>query len=241
MKKLFKALLVFACAGTLCAGALALSACGGGKKGEAYALTHGAERFIGYSSVTVNGDKVKDCVLTEVMLPGELKNEDKELIYKELSYGDVTIVYDATSKAYKVGSQSVTEYFYNNEAHCKEYYEAAVGNKISGKKVDSDASETVSKAVLSKEENGYWSTNLGDKLGWKANRDATVAYVKEYGISGLSSLKKATEGDNTGYWVDGNNVSTGATWSDLYKETQPANYVTYAQLIINAYNVATGK
>ncbi len=255
MKKLFKALLVFACAGTLCAGALALSACNSGTKGESYALTHGANRFIGYATVTVKGEKVSNCTLTEVALPTQVKDADGAS-YVEFTYGDVTLQLDGSD--YVVGTETLNAYF-QTEANCKAYYEAAIGNKITGKKADG-TTETVTKSVLSKEENGYWTrveidgewkTDASKKddpkaySRWKANRDATVAYVKSHGIEGLKSLNKGSgavtgtnvEGANVTYWTDGNSVSTGATWSDLwYTETAPTTYVTYGQLIINAYN-----
>lgn len=65
---------------------------------------------------------------------------------------------------------------------------------------------------------------------WKANRDATIAYVKAHGVSKLLSLTVGADK----YWVDSNNVSTGATWSDL--NTVKEGTLSYAQLIVKAFN-----
>lgn len=232
MKKLFKALLVFACAGTLCAGALAMSACGGSKDTGAYGLVHGAG-YVGYATVTVDKeDKVTDATLTEYCFPTQVKDADGGY-YSEVSYGKVTMKYDEEGKTYKVGEQTLKEYF-KDEANCKAYVDAVNGGKVYVTVDGAKKNDVMTKASLCKDENGYWSTNLNGKLGWKANRDATVNYVKENGVSKLLGLVKATEGDNAGYWVDSANVSTGATWNDL--NTTKEGSLSYAQLIVNAYN-----
>lgn len=226
MKKITKTLVTLACVATLGAGVCAMSACGGGEKtGEAYGLVHGAG-YVGYATVTVSNDKVKDATLTEVCFPTEVK-KSADTYYSSVTYGEVTMTYDVDAKTYKVGTQTLKEYF-KSEANCKAYYEAVVGNKV---KADG-AENIMTKAALCKDDNGYWSTNLGTKLGWKANRDATIKYVEENGIDNLLKLVK---NDDTGIWMDGT-VSTGATWNDLNSEKEGS--ISYAQLIVNAYNAA---
>lgn len=235
MKKLFKALLVFACAGTLCAGALALSACGGDKDTGAYGLVHNAG-YVGYSTVTVDkDDKVTDATLTEYCFPTQVKTEDGDC-YAEVSYGKVTMKYDEEAKTYKVGEQTLKEYF-KEEKNCKAYVDAVKDGKVYVTVDGVKKNDVMTKAALCKDDNGYWSveTSVGGSImagdyKWKANRDATINYVKSYGVSKLLSLTVGADK----YWVDSNNVSTGATWSDL--NTTKEGTLSYAQLIVNAYN-----
>ena len=146
------------------------------------------------------------------------------------------MTYDLT-KGYMVNDKTMVEFFQDAQ-NVKTYYKAVMANKVAvivgegdkGKKTD-----VMTKAALSKEENGYWA---GDKikpgqLGWKANRDAIVKYVKEKGVDELLKLElKELEGDK--YWVDTNGVSTGATWTD--QNTEKANTLSYSKLIKNAFD-----
>lgn len=238
MKKLFKALLVFACAGTLCAGALALSACGSKDTG-AYGLVHNAG-YVGYSTVTVDkDDKVTDATLTEYCFPTQVKTAEGGY-YSEVTYGKVTMKYDATQGSdgkaigYKVGEQTLKEYF-KDEANCKAYVKAVNDGKVYVTVDGAKKNDVMTKAALCKDDNGYWANaSSSQKLNWKGNRDATIAYVKANGVSKLLSLVKATEGDNKGYWVDSSNVSSGATWTDM--NTRKDGSLSYAELIAKAYN-----
>lgn len=229
MKKLFKALLVFACAGTLCAGALALSACGGDKDTGAYGLVHNAG-YVGYSTVTVDkDDKVTDATLTEYCFPTQVKTADGDY-YAEVTYGKVTMKYDEEGKTYKVGEQTLKEYF-KDEDNCKTYVKAVNDGKVYVTVDGVKKNDVMTKAALCKDENGYWATaNDKQKLNWKGNRDATIAYVKAHGVSKLLSLTVGADK----YWVDSNNVSTGATWTDL--NTVKEGTLSYAQLIVKAFN-----
>lgn len=235
MKKLFKALLVFACAGTLCAGALALSACGGDKDTGAYGLVHNAG-YVGYSTVTVDkDDKVTDATLTEYCFPTQVKTADGDY-YAEVTYGKVTMKYDEEGKTYKVGEQTLKEYF-KDEDNCKTYVKAVNDGKVYVTVDGVKKNDVMTKAALCKDDNGYWSveTSVGGSImegdyKWKANRDATIAYVKAHGVSKLLSLTVGADK----YWVDSNNVSTGATWSDL--NTVKEGTLSYAQLIVKAFN-----
>lgn len=231
MKKLFKALLVFACAGTLCAGALALSACGSKDTG-AYGLVHGAG-YVGYSTVKVDGeDKITEVTLTEICFPTQVKDPDGDL-YAEVTYGKVVMKLQEDGKTYNVGDQPLTKYF-ENEANCKAYVDAVKGGKVYVTVNGVKKNDVMTWDALCKDENGYWSTNLNGKLGWKANRDATIKYAKDHGVEELLKVVKATEGENNGYWVDTTGVSTGATWNDL--NTRKSGTNSYAELIAKAYN-----
>lgn len=224
MKKLFKALLVFACAGTLCAGALALSACGGDKDTGAYGLVHNAG-YVGYSTVTVDkDDKVTDATLTEYCFPTQVKTADGDC-YAEVTYGKVTMKYDEEGKTYKVGEQTIKEYF-KDEDNCKTYVKAVNDGKVYVTVDGVKKNDVMTKAALCKDDNGYGGT----KFDWKKNRDATIAYVKAHGVSKLLSLTVGADK----YWVDSNNVSTGATWTDL--NTVKEGTLSYAQLIVKAFN-----
>ena len=264
MKKTFKALAVCAVAGTLCAGVAAFAGCGDAEtKGEAYGLVHGAG-YIGYASITVKGDKITDATLSEVCLPtyvvaGENVpdadkvtdtvishgNEVTKVFYKTVSYGDVTLTYEA-GKGYMNGTTSFADMM-KDEAKAKAYYDAVMSNSVSVTIGSDKKTDILNKAALSKDENGYWTRK--DKDGndysrWKMNRDATVNYVKEHGVANLTQLvmseEKAPdvkEDKEVNYWMDGT-INTGATWSDFYK-ANASGYLTYAQLFINAHAAAT--
>lgn len=241
------------------------------KTGEAWGLSHGGD-YIAYSKIVVNGDTVKELTLYEVELPTAITVPDDDTIvpeadkvaatvlshgkpvevsfYKTVSYGSVTMTYDGTkvgdySKGYTIGEKTMKEYF-ADEANCKAYYEAVVNNGIKVAVNGTQNTALMSKATLSKEENGYWTKT--DKDGnsysrWKMNRDATVKYVKENGVSKLDKLTKTTEAvedlkedKEVNAWTDGT-VVTGATWSDLNPATSDG-YFSYAELILAAYNAA---
>ncbi len=240
MKKLFKALLVVACAGTLCAGAVALSACGGGEKDTAaYGLVHGAG-YIGYADVKVDAeDRVTYAYFTEICFPTQVPQTPKTettaaTYYSEVTYGNVTMTYDAEAKTYKVGDLILKEYF-KDEANCKTYVDAVKEGKVAVTVDGAKKYDVMTWSKLCKDANGYWGTaNSSQKLNWKGNRDAMVKYVMDNGVSQLLTLVKATEGDNKGYWVDSSSVSTGATWTDM--NTVKEGSISYAQLMVNAFN-----
>ncbi|MGN0813334.1 MAG: hypothetical protein ACI4MQ_07490 [Candidatus Coproplasma sp.] len=68
MKKISKIVVGITMAAAVAATAGVIAGCSSDKTGEAYGLTHRAG-YVGYSKIVVNGDKVKDLVLTEVCLP----------------------------------------------------------------------------------------------------------------------------------------------------------------------------
>ena len=221
--------------------------------GEAFGLVHNAG-YAGFASVTVKAGAITDVQLSEVCLPTQVQvkadsnvpDEYKVTVgegtsaktyYKTVTYAGVTMTYDAT-KGYMVGDKTLKEYF-QNEQNVKTYYKAVMANKVTvivGEGNEGKKTDVMTKAALSKEENGYWA---GEKiaegqLGWKANRDAVVKYVKEKGVDELLKLE-LKDLNNDKYWVDSNGVSTGATWTDMNtKDTK--NYVSYSQLIKNAFD-----
>ncbi|MGN0818153.1 MAG: hypothetical protein ACI4L9_04210 [Candidatus Coproplasma sp.] len=246
MKKSIKVAAGVVLAGALCASAFAFAGCGN-NKGEAYGLVHSAG-YVGYSAVTVNGDKVTDLTLTEVCLPTQVTapetvaEADKVTVevvdhgstvsktyYKTIKIGETTFTYDATAKAYQTGSTTLNAWL-QTEANCKTYYEAVTSNTVKVTVGGAEKTDIMTYTALSKEENGYWDVSTGVGLGWKANRDNTVNYVLENGVSGLLGLAK----NDDKVWVDGNGISTGATWTDL--NTVKEGSISYAQLIVNAYN-----
>lgn len=263
MKKFVAVALAGVSACALCFG---LAACKEDETNEeaavAYGLVHGGS-YVGKATVEVDKDgKVTDATLNEVCLPtyvtadDSVAAEDKVTVtvtdhgseveksyYKTVSYGDVTLTYDATAKDYKSGSTTMAEFF-QTEANAKAFFEAVMENKVSVSVGGENKTDIMNKASLCKEENGYWTTKDDEDNSysrWKVNRDATVEYVKENGVQMLATLVRNTEGTtddygaNAKYWVDGNGVSTGATWTDMNSDTSEANYFSYAQLFVKAY------
>lgn len=225
--------------------------------GEAFGLVHGAG-YAGFASVTVKAGAITDVQLSEVCLPTYITipnddttigadykvkatvkdhgNDVEKTFYKTVTFGSVTMTYDLT-KGYMVGDKTMVEFFQDAQ-NVKTYYKAVMANKVAvivGEGDEGKKTDVMTKAALSKEENGYWA---GDKigagqLGWKANRDAIVKYVKEKGVDELLKLE-LKELNNDKYWVDTNGVSTGATWTD--QNTEKANTLSYSKLIKNAFD-----
>lgn len=180
--------------------------------------------------------------------------------YKTVRFADVTMEYsteeiDATytqnnevkttkvSKGYMVGNKTMLEFF-ADEANCKKYAEAVANGKVTVATVDGDKKDIMTAAALVKSQNGYWSGNKinAGQIGWKANVEATLKYVKQYGFDGITAkddLKyqdgydKDSDKNKTDLmyneWFDKNGVATGATWTDLWD---------YVNLLHNAFNQA---
>ncbi|MGN0806520.1 MAG: hypothetical protein ACI4MC_05725 [Candidatus Coproplasma sp.] len=264
MKKIAKVVIGMTMAATVAATAGVIAGCSSDKTGEAYGLTH-TGIFVGYSKIVLSGDTVKDLVLTEVCLPTQVKatndttvTEDEKVgnYYKTVSYADVTLTYDETDGYLTADGTKFVEYLRASEENCKAYYEAVTTNSVKVTVGGQQKTDIMNYNTLSKEANNYWgrkqnedgtwstTTDNPDYSRWKMNRDATVAYVKTYGVANLTSLVKATEatddamedGKTVTYWMDGE-ISTGATWSDL-NPASPDGYISYAQLILKANEAA---
>lgn len=218
------------------------------KTGTAYSLVHGGS-YVGKATVTTTDGEITDATLNEICLPTQVKaggnvaaDDQVNGYYKTVKYGEVTLTYDADASAYMVGEQTLVEYL-QDAAKCEAYFEAVAAGNVAVVVNGAEDKTVMTNAALNKDENGYW-TNTKDKEGnsysrWKVNRDATVTYVLEHGVEGLNNLTQADAvedayGANAKYWIDSNGVSTGATWSDMYKAEAPANYLTYSQLLITA-------
>lgn len=225
--------------------------------GEAFGLVHGAG-YAGFASVTVKAGAITDVQLSEVCLPTYITipnddttigedykvkatvkdhgNDVEKTFYKTVTFGSVTMTYDLT-KGYMVGDKTMVEFFQDAQ-NVKTYYKAVMANKVAvivGEGDEGKKTDVMTKAALSKEENGYWAgSSIKDgQLGWKANRDAIVKYVKEKGVDELLKLE-LKDLNNDKYWVDTNGVSTGATWTD--QNTEKANTLSYSKLIKNAFD-----
>ena len=260
MKKITKAAIGVTLAISLTAGIAALAGCSADKTGEAYALVHGGS-YVGYSKIVTNGNMVKELELREVCLPTQVKagdsvaDEDKVVngnnaYYKTVSYGDLTLTYKTvgeTSGYYTSANQILGDYL-KAEKNAKAYYEAVTSNSIKVTVGGQQKTDIMTNATLNKDENGYWTRTDRDGNSysrWKMNRDATVNYVKSYGLSNLTKLTKSTsawdsdakEDKAVTPWMDGN-ISTGATWSDLNSKPEAGTYLSYAQLIVKAGNAA---
>ena len=232
------------------AAASMLAACGNtAKTGAAYGMTHGAG-YISKATVTVDGGKVTDATLVEVCLPDYVQpaNESadtvkatvtshgaqvEKLFWKTVKFGTYTLEFDATAKTYKSGSKTMVELF-QEEKVAQTYYDAVLSNNVSVMIGGKEDKTYMTNDQLNKEVNGYWAKSETVKLGWLGNRDATVKWVKEHGIDGLLEATKKTDGNKQ--WTVGG-VDTGATWSDLASKNT-TNYLSYAQLLVNAYNNA---
>lgn len=261
MKKIINLLL---CSLLICGLVLPFSACNNKMTGETYGLVHNAG-YVGKATITKSGDKITDATLEEMCLPTQVKatadvpEADRVDVvsgdpatttyyYKTVKFNDVTMTYDM-EKGYMVGNQTLKEYF-QNEDNCKAYFEAAKGNNLIVMVGGQEKKDVMTNALLNKDENGYWTrqdANNNNYSRWKVNRDATVNYVKEYGVEGLKNLTQSTEtvkdsyGVDAKYWKDANGVSTGATWSDMYKATNPTDYYTYSQLLLKAADKASSE
>ena len=180
--------------------------------------------------------------------------------YKTVRFADVTMEYsteeiDATykqgeevkttkvSKGYMVGDKTMLEFF-ADEANCKKYAEAVANGEVTVATADGDKKDVMTAAALVKSQNGYWSGNKinAGQIGWKANVEATLKYVKQYGFDGITAkddLKyqdgydKNSDKNKTDLmyneWFDKNGVATGATWTDLWD---------YVNLLHSAFNQA---
>jgi hypothetical protein len=166
--------------------------------------------------------------------------------YKQVNYANVKLTFDAEKATYLVNDTATTivEYF-RDDAKVQEYFEAVKNNNVSVQ-LNGAANKTVlTYKTLCKEENTYWhkeDKDGNDYSRWIANRDATVEYVKEYGIDKLFDLKQTVKvsedkygASDVTFWTDGT-VTTGATWNDFSKTpTASAGYYSYAELIYKAY------
>ena len=228
-----KKILVIALAVVMMVSALALVACGPQEK-VAYGIVH--KSYVGKGTVVVAGGKISSASIDEACLPtyvvaseasddtvtATVLDHGKEVqkhFYKTVKFAGVEMVYDATN-GYQVGSTKMVDWF-ATEANCEKWFEAVASDSVSVMIAGKEDKTIMTSAKLLKSKNGYWSTNANigtEALGWKANVEATCAYVVANGFA-ATSFERVAEGSQTGVldneFVDNNGVHTGATWSDM--------------------------
>lgn len=231
------------------------------KNGTSYGLVHGGG-YVGKATISYKEGNVTDATLTEICFPTEVQapaavgddykvtvtvenhgSDVEKTFYKIFKVGSVEFTYDATAKAYKTAEGTTFEAWVATGSNARVYAETALANKIQVKVGEGTENkgewktDILNKASLCKDDNGYWT--VGGVSKWKANRDATIAYVKAHGVDNLLKLTQDTAANSAtkNQWFDGT-LSTGATWKDFNSDTTGKNYVSYAQLIVNASNAA---
>lgn len=221
-----KKILVIALAVVMMVSALALVACGPQTK-VAYGRVH--KSYAGKATVVIQGGKIVSADIDEACLPtqasagedlGEYTVEatskgNTVYYYKTVKFDDVTMVYDAEKGSYMVGETKAADWLVDNS---EKYFEAAASDKV--KAVTANGEVVLGADKLLKSKNGYWATPAEAALGWKANVEATCAYVVANGIGAITAKEDFTQANNGGKldneWVDANGVKTGATWSDMW-------------------------
>ena len=228
-----KKILVIALAVVMMVSALALVACGPQEK-VAYGIVH--KSYVGKGTLVVAGGKISSATIDEACLPTYIVaseasadtvtatvvdhgNEVQKHFYKTVKFADITLEYDLTD-GYKSGSTKLMDLL-KDEANCEKWFEAVASDSVSVMIAGKEDKTIMTSAKLLKSKNGYWSTNanIGTvALGWKANVEATCAYVVANGFA-AESFERVAEGSQTGVldneFVDNNGVHTGATWTDM--------------------------
>ena len=208
--------------------ALALVACGPQEK-VAYGLVHG-KGYVGKGTIVVAGGKISSASIDEACLPtyvvaseasddtvtATVLDHGKEVqkhFYKTVKFAGVEMVYDATN-GYQVGSTKMVDWF-ATEANCEKWFEAVASDSVSVMIAGKEDKTIMTSAKLLKSKNGYWGTPAENALGWKANMEATCAYVVANGFAAESFEQVAGEGKLDNEKVDNLGVHTGATWTDM--------------------------
>lgn len=227
------------------AAVLALAACGGNtaKTGEAVGLVHGAG-YVGFATVTVDGEKITKATLTEYCFPSYVTEEtagegltavevtshgatSTKYFYNTVKFGSYTLT--ATAEGYKTADGKTEVALFGDDAAAKAWKDAVVaGNvEVNGKK------DIMTNAKLCKDENGYGGTNFD----WKGNRDKTIAaFIAQGEKINTATTKAVTVDEKTkNYWVIGE-YETGATWTDL--NTRKEGSLSYAELLVKALKAA---
>ncbi len=232
MKKQTKLLVVLLALVMVCS-VVMLTACETKETKVAYGLVH-REGYVGIGTVVVKGDSLVSVSLDEACFPTQVKAASADGDYtvtvgevhywKTVKYGSVVMTYDATD-GYKVGTQTIKEFFKSSETNCKAYAEAVQANQITVVTSAGEKKDIMTAATLLKSQNGYWSGSSihENQLGWKANVEATCAYVMKNGFNGAADKADFVVSDNSATnpnldneLVDKNAVKTGATWTDMW-------------------------
>ncbi|MBQ4272413.1 MAG: hypothetical protein IJB95_02010 [Clostridia bacterium] len=222
-----KKILVIALAVVMMVYALALVACGPQEK-VAYGIVH--KSYVGKGTVVVAGGKISSASIDEACLPTYVVaseasddtvtatvfdhgNEVQKHFYKTVKFADITLEYDLTD-GYKSGSTKLMDLL-KEEANCEKWFEAVASDSVSVMIAGKEDKTIMTSAKLLKSKNGYWGTPAENALGWKANVEATCAYVVANGFAAESFEQVAGEGKLDNEKVDNLGVHTGATWTDM--------------------------
>ena len=222
-----KKILVIALAVVMMVSALALVACGPQEK-VAYGIVH--KSYVGKGTVVVAGGKISSASIDEACLPTYVVaseasadtvtatvldhgNEVQKHFYKTVKFADITLEYDLTD-GYKSGSTKLMDLL-KDEANCEKWFEAVASDSVSVMIAGKEDKTIMTSAKLLKSKNGYWGTPAENALGWKANMEATCAYVVANGFAAESFEQVEGEGKLDNEKVDNLGVHTGATWTDM--------------------------
>ena len=222
-----KKILVIALAVVMMVSALALVACGPQEK-VAYGIVH--KSYVGKGTVVVAGGKISSASIDEACLPTYVVASEasadtvtatvldhgaevQKHFYKTVKFADITLEYDLTD-GYKSGSTKLMDLL-KEEANCEKWFEAVASDSVSVMIAGKEDKTIMTSAKLLKSKNGYWGTPAENALGWKANMEATCAYVVANGFAAESFEQVAGEGKLDNEKVDNLGVHTGATWTDM--------------------------
>ena len=222
-----KKILVIALAVVMMVSALALVACGPQEK-VAYGIVH--KSYVGKGTVVVAGGKISSASIDEACLPTYVVASEasadtvtatvldhgaevQKHFYKTVKFADITLEYDLTD-GYKSGSTKLMDLL-KDEANCEKWFEAVASDSVSVMIAGKEDKTIMTSAKLLKSKNGYWGTPAENALGWKANMEATCAYVVANGFAAESFEQVAGEGKLDNEKVDNLGVHTGATWTDM--------------------------
>ena len=222
-----KKIIVIDLAVVMMVSALALVACGPQEK-VAYGIVH--KSYVGKGTVVVAGGKISSASIDEACLPTYVVaseasadtvtatvldhgNEVQKHFYKTVKFADITLEYDLTD-GYKSGSTKLMDLL-KDEANCEKWFEAVASDSVSVMIAGKEDKTIMTSAKLLKSKNGYWGTPAENALGWKANMEATCAYVVANGFAAESFEQVEGEGKLDNEKVDNLGVHTGATWTDM--------------------------
>ncbi|MBO5525919.1 MAG: hypothetical protein J5993_04135 [Clostridia bacterium] len=217
--------------------------------GIGYGMVHGAG-YVAKATVAMNDGKYDEIAWDEACLPTYIVapeatddtvtttvishgSEVEKIFYKTVKFADVTMTYDLEKNTYVVGEQTMVEFF-QNEANAKKYFEAVFAGRVAVVVNGADDYTVMTPGKLLKSRNEYWDNIGASGLGYWQNYANTISYIKANGLAAAKTLDPDNKDGKV--WVDGNGVSTGATWTDL--ATTKENSLSYVELVERATNNA---
>lgn len=218
--------------------AVALVACGPKEKeayGVAYTNSRGAS-YVARASYVEGKDGIESATLDEACFPYQVKADaaDGEFTveyngahyYKTVKWGKVTATFKPATHALDASKGEVVNYevngktleqFFADEKEAKAYFDAVAASKITVVTSAGDKTDLMTAETMLKSKNGYWSVDA-PALGWKGNRDKTIAYVIAHGVNNT-----LTAGEDK-VFADAEGNKTGATWTAM-----PAYYALFTR------------